>query len=118
MIWIHLPVVLWFVVGIAYLGGEFGQSARRMDFIRFSGEWAIYYVLIALGGIVLMGLTALVLEPIAPGAIDEIFTWVIPSGAAGAVVVAAWLVEGKKSVIENLAPVLTAHLHAAVRRRC
>jgi hypothetical protein len=28
-------------------------------------------------------------------------------GAAGAVVVAAWLVEAKQSVIENIAPVLT-----------
>jgi hypothetical protein len=35
-------------------------------------------------------------------------TWVVPSGAAGAVIVAAWLVEAKKSIVENLAPVLTA----------
>jgi hypothetical protein len=33
--------------------------------------------------------------------------WVVPSGAAGAVIVAAWLVEAKKSVVENMAPVLT-----------
>jgi hypothetical protein len=33
---------------------------------------------------------------------------VIPAGAGGAVVVAAWLVEAKKNVIENIAPVLTA----------
>ena len=26
---------------------------RRMDFVRFTGEWLIYYVLIALGGGVL-----------------------------------------------------------------
>lgn len=105
---IHLPVVLWVVVGAAYLGGELRWSARRMDFIRFSGEWAIYYTLIALGGAVLVGLTVAVLTPIAPGSIKEVLNWVVPSGAAGAVVVAAWLVEEKKSVIENLAPVLTA----------
>ena len=75
-----------------------------MDFIRFTGEWAIYYTLIALGGAVLLGLTAAVLGPIAPDAIDEVFTWVLPSGAAGGVIVAAWLVEAKKSIIENLAP--------------
>jgi hypothetical protein len=79
-----------------------------MDFVRFTGEWAIYYALIALGGAVLLGLTVLVLGPIAPDAVDGIITWVLPSGAAGAVVVAAWLVEAKKSVVENLAPVLTA----------
>lgn len=105
---IHLPVALWFVVGAAYVGGEIRASARRMDFIRFTGEWAIYYALIALGGGVLLGLTVAVLTPIAPGAVEKVISWVLPSGAAGAVVVAAWLVEAKKSVIENLAPVLTA----------
>ncbi len=32
----------------------------------------------------------------------------LPSGAAATPIVAAWLVESKKSVVENLAPVLTA----------
>jgi hypothetical protein len=104
---LHLPVLLWFVVGVAYVAGEVRSSARRMDFIRFTGEWAIYYALIALGGAVLLGLTTLVLSPIAPGAIEQVWFWVLPSGAAGAVIVAAWLVESKKSIIENLAPVLT-----------
>ncbi|MGH8868161.1 MAG: hypothetical protein ACRDYU_09205, partial [Actinomycetes bacterium] len=31
----------------------------------------------------------------------------LPSGAAGAVIVAAWLVESKQHVVENMAPVLT-----------
>ena len=105
---IHLPIALWFVVGAAYVAGEVTSSARRMDFIRFTGEWVIYYALIALGGAVLVGLTVAILNPIAPDAIDDVLTWVLPSGAAGAVIVAAWLVEAKKSVIENLAPVLTA----------
>lgn len=105
---IHLPVLLWFVVGVAYVGGDVRSSAARMNFVRFTGEWAIYYALIALGGGVLLGLTGLVLSPIAPDAVEEVFLWVLPSGAAGAVIVAAWLVEAKKSIIENLAPVLTA----------
>jgi hypothetical protein len=104
----HLPVLLWFVVGVAYLAGDARTGPRRMDFVRFSGEWAIYVVLIALGGGVLMGLTELVLAPITPSAGDALATWVLPAGAGGAVVVAAWLVEAKKSVIENIAPVLAA----------
>jgi hypothetical protein len=32
--------------------------------------------------------------------------WLLPCGAVGAVLVAAWLVEAKQSVIENMAPVL------------
>jgi hypothetical protein len=108
LVWIHLPIALWFVVGAAYVDGELRSSTRRMDFLRFSGEWAIYYTLIALGGAVLVSLTLLVLTPISPEATDVVGTWVVPSGAAGAVIVAAWLVEAKKSIVENLAPVLTA----------
>ena len=103
---VHLPVVLWFVVAYPYMGGVFGSSERRMDFVRFTGEWFIYYVLIALGGGVLMGLTALILEPTGVS-VERIIEWVLPSGAAGAVVVAAWLVESKQRVVENMAPVLT-----------
>jgi len=33
--------------------------------------------------------------------------WLVPCGAAGAVIIGSWLVEAKQSVIENMAPVLT-----------
>src|SRR4029079_13065582 len=52
---LHLPIALGLLVGVAYAGGRWGQVAGRMDFIRFSGELFIYYVLIALGGGVLTG---------------------------------------------------------------
>jgi hypothetical protein len=103
---LHLPVVLWFVVAYPYMGATLRSHERRMDFVRFTGEWFIYYVLIALGGGVLMGLTAGILEPTGID-VDVVAQWVLPSGAAGAVVVAAWLVESKQRVVENMAPVLT-----------
>jgi hypothetical protein len=102
---LHLPVVLWFVIAYPYMSGTLRSHERRMDFVRFTGEWLIYYVLIALGGGVLMGLTAAILEPTGVD-VDQVAAWVLPSGAAGAVVVAAWLVESKQRVVENMAPVL------------
>jgi hypothetical protein len=103
---LHLPVALWFVVAYPYMGGTLRSHERRMDFVRFTGEWFIYYVLIALGGGVLMGLTAGILEPTGIN-VERIIEWVLPSGATGAVIVAAWLVESKQRVVENMAPVLT-----------
>ena len=89
------------------MDGTLGTHERRMDFVRFSGEWVIYYVLIALGGGVLVALTALILDPIGSDLAEGVVEWVLPSGAAGAVIVAAWLVESKQQVVENMAPVLT-----------
>ncbi len=101
-----LPVALWFVVAYPYMGGTIQSHERRMDFVRFTGEWFIYYVLIALGGGVFMGLIAGIFEPTGVD-VEQIAAWVLPSGAAGAVIVAAWLVESKQRVVENMAPVLT-----------
>ena len=104
---LHLPIALWLAVGIAYAGSRWGEVSGRMDFIRFSGELFIYYVLIALGGGVLTGVMAVIFQAIGID-IERFFeSWMLPCGAVGAVLVASWLVEAKQSVIENMAPVLT-----------
>ena len=104
---IHLPLALWLVVGVAYTGGDWRSDRKRMDFIRFTGEWLIYFVLIALGGGILVAVTIGVFNAIGIDAAHVAETWLVPCGAVAAVVVAAWLVEAKQSVIENMAPVLT-----------
>jgi hypothetical protein len=104
---IHLPIALWLVVGVAYVGGDWRSDRRRMDFIRFTGEWLIYFALIGLGGGVLIAFTAGTFRAIGLDAEGFIESWLLPCGATAAVIVSAWLVEAKQSVIENMAPVLT-----------
>ncbi|MHB0972213.1 MAG: permease prefix domain 1-containing protein [Thermoanaerobaculia bacterium] len=104
---LHMPMALWLIVGIAYAGSRWGQVSGRMDFIRFSGELFIYYVLIALGGGVLTGFMAMIFQSIGIDIEPFFESWMLPCGAAGAVLIASWLVEAKQSVIENMAPVLT-----------
>jgi hypothetical protein len=104
---LHLPIALWLLVGTAYTGGGWQASARRMDFVRFSGELFIYYALIALGGGVLIAFTVGMFKAIAIDAQPVVQNWLLPCGIVGAVIVGSWLVEAKQSVIENMAPVLT-----------
>lgn len=104
---IHLPIALWLVVGLAYVTDDWRSSRRRMDFIRFTGEWFVYFVLIALGGGVLTAFTAGTFQAIGIDPAKFITQWLLPCGAAAATLVAAWLVEAKQSVVENIAPVLT-----------
>jgi hypothetical protein len=104
---LHLPIALWLVVGLAYVRRRWFADEGRMDFVRFSGELAIYYVLIALGGGVLMGFTMMMFRSIGMNAGWLVGDWLVPCGAVGAVIIGSWLVEAKQSVIENMAPVLT-----------
>ncbi|GAA3695371.1 hypothetical protein GCM10023081_35720 [Arthrobacter ginkgonis] len=104
---LHAPVVLWLVVGVAYAGGRWRSDSRRMDFVRFTGELAIYYTLLALGGAVLVGLTFGALQAVGIDLEPVLEDWILPFAVPGALVVAAWLVEAKQNVVENIAPVLT-----------
>jgi len=104
---LHLPIALWLAVGFAYVRGRWFADGGRMNFVRFSGELAIYYVLIALGGFVLMLFTFMMFRAIEMNPDWFVAGWLIPCGAAGAVLIGSWLVEAKQSVIENMAPVLT-----------
>lgn len=104
---IHLPIMLWFFVGLIYVEGDWRNHDKRMDFIRFTGEMFVYYVLIALGGGVLLGITGGAFAAIGLDPESFIVDILLPGGAAAAAVVAAWLVEIKQGAIENIAPVLT-----------
>ena len=107
LIALHLPIALWLAVGVAYAGGRWFADGGRMNFVRFSGELAIYYVLIALGGGVVTAFTFMMFSAIDMNPDWFVGGWLIPCGAAGAVIIGSWLVEAKQSVIENMAPVLT-----------
>lgn len=103
---IHLPIAIWFMVGVTYSGDWWRTHAKRMDFVRFSGEFLIYYVLIAIGGGVLTAFTLGMFNFIGIDIEWQVQNWIIPCGAMGAVVIAGWLVEAKQGAIENMAPVL------------
>ncbi len=103
----QLPIALWLVVGFAYVRSRWFGGSGRMDFVRYTGELAIYYVLIALGGGVFTAFTLIMFKAIGLDAGWLAGLWIVPCGAAGAVIVGSWLVEAKQSVIENMAPILT-----------
>lgn len=104
---LHAPVILWLLAGVSYVGGRWRSDKRRMDFVRFTGELAIYYTLLALGGAVLIGLTLATLQVIGADFEPVLEGWILPFAVPGALVVATWLVEAKQQVVENIAPVLT-----------
>ena len=102
----HLPFLLWLAVGVAYAGNRWTSVDGRMDFVRFSGELFIYYVLIALGGGVFSAFTVFMFGIIEIDVTPLVSEWILPCGAVGAVIVAAWLIEGRQNVIGDILPML------------
>ncbi|MDE0268421.1 MAG: hypothetical protein OXI96_05215 [Acidimicrobiaceae bacterium] len=101
---IHLPILLWLFVGVAHSGGEWRSHDQRMGFVRFTGEWLIYYALIALGGSIFTASTFAVFAAIDVDVDEFVNRWMLPCGAAGAVLVAAWLAEKRGDATSVLTP--------------
>jgi hypothetical protein len=104
----HLPVLLWAMLGVARAQGRMPTREHRLDLVRFSGRWAVTMALFALAGGVLVALTLLVLAPTGVDVDRLAGEWLIPSGFAGAAVVAAWLVEERPDIVDQIVPMLTA----------
>lgn len=103
---LHLPMFLWLVVGAAYIGKEWRKHPGRMNFIRFSGEAFIYGVLVMAGIVVLGGFISLIFESIQVDAGTFLENYYVIYGGCAAAMVTMYLVEAKKSVVENFAPIL------------
>lgn len=103
---LHVPVAVWVIVGLAYATARWRSTEGRMDYVRFTGEFLIYLVLIQAASAVLLLLIGVVPTLVGIDTEQFLIQWVVPCGAAGAVVVAAWLVEAKQAIVENMAPVL------------
>lgn len=103
---LHLPVLLWLLFGVIYTRGDWRNQHSQMSFMRFTGEWVIHLVLFALGGMALLGLTAGILSVVDIVPITFYLNWLLPFAIPGAIFVAAWLVNRKTNVAENIAPVL------------
>jgi hypothetical protein len=104
---LHEPVMLWLVVGLAYTAGRWRDDDARMDFLRATGEAFIYGTLILCGGAVLTLFTVAIFAALGLQIMQPYLQTVGIGGAAAAPVVAVFLVGAKKSIVENIAPVLS-----------
>lgn len=103
---LHLPLFLWLVVGAAYMGRGWRESQGRMNFIRFTGEAFIYGVLVMAGVMVLGGFTSVIFEAINIDTEWFMEEYLVIYGGCAAAMITVYLVEAKRSVVENFAPIL------------
>jgi hypothetical protein len=102
----HLPLASWMILSAFRSPDILKSASARLDYIRFSGETAVYGVLVGLATMALVGLTmglfgllGFDLEPLFE---SHILPLILPLTLFVGVI----LVEQKRSLVENFAPVL------------
>lgn len=88
---IHLPIVFWGLLGIAYTGSAWRDTDARLRFIRYNGEMVILVALVGAGGMVFSLLTVSLFEMVVKNSAEQYFENVGIMGAVAVPVVATYL---------------------------
>ena len=103
---IHLPLLLWAVLGSTYLGNTLQSPQRRLDFLRYNGDLVVMTTIILLAGglmsAITMGLFGLIGLHIESFYIEYIGVW----GLAAAPIVGTYLVQTNPQLVSKVSPVI------------
>jgi hypothetical protein len=103
---IHAPVLMWFIFGLAWVSLKVTDTSKISAFIRFNGELVIMYGLLCIAGAILSGMT-IILFSIIGMEIGEFYMENIGIiGLAILPVVAAWLIDLYPDITSRIVPII------------
>ncbi|WP_227938787.1 DUF4153 domain-containing protein [Alkalihalobacillus deserti] len=102
--YLHLPIFLWVLVGLAFTGNEYSKGSTRLAYIKFNLEYGILYASMAVSGMVLAALTMQLFSFIGLDIEGFYFSNVVLFGAAALAIVAAYLVSINLKLAKNITP--------------
>jgi|CXWL01.1.fsa_nt_gi hypothetical protein len=88
---IHLPIVFWGLLGVAYTGNAWRDTDARIRYIRYNGEMVILVALVGAGGMVFSLLTVALFEMVMKNSAEQYFENIGVFGIAAVPVVATYL---------------------------
>lgn len=103
---IHLPLVLWSVTGLAYLGKDWKSSQKRISFLKFNGELLVLSAIIVLAGLLLSGITISLFKIIGMNIENFYVKHIAIWGAAAIPIVAAFLSQTNPQLVNKVSPLI------------
>lgn len=104
LVYLHLPIFLWGLVGLAFTGNEYSKGSTRLAYLKFNLEFFILYASMAVSGMLLATLTMQLFSFIGLDIEDFYFRNVVLFGAASLAIVAAYLVSMNLKFAKNITP--------------
>ncbi len=103
---IHAPVFMWFIFGLAWVSIQYSSTSKVSAFIRYNGELVVMYGLLCIAGIMLSGMT-IGLFAVIGKEIGQVYMENIGIvGLAVFPVVAVWLIDIYPDITSRIVPII------------
>ncbi|MHB1108129.1 MAG: hypothetical protein ACYCZ2_17375, partial [Lutibacter sp.] len=103
---IHLPIFLWTLVGYTFVGGNLNDNPKKIDFLRYNGDFVVMTAVMVLSGILFTGITIglfdLIGLDIEAFYAQHIAVW----GAPAIPILATYLVRNNPQLVNKISPVI------------
>jgi hypothetical protein len=102
--YLHLPIFLWGLIGLAFTGNEYGLGSTRLAYLKLNLEFGILYASMAFSGMLLALLTIRLFNFVGLDIEDFYFSNIVLFGAAALAIVAVHLVSNHLKLAKNITP--------------
>lgn len=103
---IHLPIFLWMIAGYLFVGGELKSTQKKIDYLRFNGDFVVMTAIIMLSGFlfsaITIGLFSLIGIKIEEFYGEKIAIW----GLSAVPILVTYLVKNNPQLVNKISPVI------------
>jgi hypothetical protein len=103
---IHLPILLWTMLGFAFAGGDMKNVGKRIGFLRYNGDLVVMSSIMVLSGILFSGLTFGLFEIIGLDITSFYVDYVVIWGLSAIPVLATFMVRNNPQLVDKISPTI------------
>ncbi len=103
---IHLPLLLWSVLGFAFIAGNLKNYNKRLDFLRYNGDLIVMTTLILIAGIILTGITIGLFSLIGLEIAQFYFDYFGIFGLAAAPIIGTYITQTNPQLVSKVSPII------------
>lgn len=103
---IHLPILMWVVLGFSYVGDNIRNYHNRHHFLRYNGDLVIMTGLLVIAGGMLTGITIGLFSVIGLNIENFYFEYIAVFGAAALPIVATHITQTNPQLVNKVSPVI------------
>lgn len=103
---IHLPLFLWALTGISFMGSNWRYTQRRLDYLRYNADLLVMTAIILIAGAILTAITFGLFELISIRIEDFYFEYVGIWGLAAAPIFGTYLLQVNPHLVNKVSPVI------------
>ncbi|HZJ37130.1 MAG TPA: hypothetical protein VFD29_10955 [Gillisia sp.] len=103
---IHLPLILWAILGFTFVGGKLNNYQKRLEFLRYNGDLVVMTTILLIAGGLMTGITLGLFELLDLSIEEFYFEYIAIWGLAASPIVGTYLVRTNPQLVNKVSPVI------------